>query len=176
MARKTVEGTRFLDIQQFTKLKNGIYSISDYEHNASITVRNDYVAIGNQQIYKTKTKVGYGERTWFICPICDCNTKRIYKPTLRLTWACRKCQELTYTKSQLSGNKLEYIDFQIRKIQSQFDMTHAYQYGGLPGCIYEQIPLLKPRYMRWERFYELQNELKRLINKRIDAWVGLLKL
>ena len=176
MAKRILESSQYLDIQQFVTLKDGYYTLNFRNGSYSVRKSKGMYWIEGQRFYTSKTTVGYGERTWFVCPLCDCNVKRLYIPHNHANIACRTCNNLTYYKSRVSGNELEYVTHQIEQIQKLFDMSHSYQYGGLPGCVYEQIPLVKPKYMRWKQFYELQNELKRLINKRIDAWMRSLKL
>lgn len=163
-----------MDIQGFKRLDDGHYKVTMYRYQSIIEVRNGKYLIDNQEIHTVATKVGYGERIWFICPSCGRNTKRLYKPYKTDPWECRVCHHLIYKTSRLSGNNLEYIDYQIEQLQSLFDMSRSYNYGGLPGTKHEQIPLFKPKYMRWEKFNKVKKELKILIKKRVNAWMKYL--
>lgn len=171
-----VENTPYMDIQSVLKLKNGNYKATINGYKSNLIVDDGKYILDGQELFVSTTKVGYGERKWLICPNCSKNTKRLYLPPGANSWECRKCHELIYLTSRLSGNELDYIDYKIEKIQSRFDMSHSYCYGGLEGARHERIPLIKPKGMRWSEFHEIELELKLLINKRVDAWMKCLNM
>lgn len=45
---------------------------------------------------------GYGQRIWFVCPICGRRCRLLYLPRRERTWACRHCHQLTYTSQTWS--------------------------------------------------------------------------
>jgi ribosomal protein L37AE/L43A len=167
-----VENTPYIDIQEFKSLKSGRYESTLKGFKDVLIVNDDKYTIGNQTLHTATTKVGYGKRTWFVCPSCGRNAKRLY---LIDVWKCRECHHLIYHKSRLSGNEFKYVMERIRRIQSQFDMTYSYSYLGLTDCEIEKVPLFKPKHMRQEKFDALRFELEWLINKRCELWLAMVK-
>lgn len=175
-SKTLVEQCLALNIKQCKCLKNGIYELKSATFSIKFTKKEDVLYLPNHQtVHFVKQKVGYGERMMLRCPVCYEARRKLFTKPYALYFACQKCHGLVYRTSRLSGNELDYIDYQILKIQRQFDMTHYYDYGGF-GCAIEFLPLRRPKYMRRTKYEMLIAELKRLINRRIDVWIGSVKL
>ncbi|MED4534856.1 hypothetical protein [Metabacillus fastidiosus] len=175
MALPLVEHTSYIDIQDLKGLENGQYKATVKGFRGVLTVVDGTYILGDQKLHTATTKVGYGERTWFVCSSCCKNTKRLYILDVSPIWECRNCHNLIYKKSRLSGNEFEYVSERIRHIQNQFDMTWSYSYLGLANCEIEKVPLFKPKYMRQEKFDVLREELEWLIIKRCKLWLAMVK-
>lgn len=64
-------------------------------------------------IQLSETKTGFGMRKWFHCPSCGGRVAILY---LKYNYfKCRKCQELNYSSSQLSGD-VGYYHSQLAKL------------------------------------------------------------
>lgn len=180
MARKTVENTGFIDIQQLISLNHGDYKFTVQGIEGILSVNDDLFLIDNQIIYKSKTNVGYGIRYWFVCPGCRNNCKRLYKPSIQSHWLCRKCHSLTYRKSQLSGNEFKYITRQIRELQDELGVSKENYWPCFPDLIVdadiEWLPLYKPKHMRWETFRRKREQLELMIIRRVELWLQKVKL
>lgn len=171
MAAPLVEKTLFTDIQDWIGKENGTYKVY-YRNYESVLIKEDGgYRLDGQDIRTAKTAIGYGSRLWFVCPCCQRNSKRLYKPYLDVGWACRNCHHLVYKTSRISGTKyeykFEYLTEQIKQIQSQFDMSYSYSYTSLTDAEIERIPLFKSKYMRREKFDALRFELEYLIVERL---------
>lgn len=175
MARKTVEGTRFIDIQQLISVEHGDYKYTIQGFEGTLSVNDNLFLIDNQIIHRTITKVGYGYRSWFICPSCENKCKRLYRPSNTAYWLCRKCHSLTYTKSQLSGNEFEYITRQIRELQDELGVSKDNYWPCFPDLIIdadvEWLPLYKPKHMRQETFERKRIQLELMIKRRVELWL-----
>lgn len=179
MANRTktlVEQCLCIDVKQYKLLKDGVYNLKSTSTVIRFTKKDVYLLFSNNQNVEFLLQtVGYGERIMLQCPICyEARRKLFIKPNSSRI-ACQKCHGLVYRTSRISGNELEYVDHRILRIQKQFDMTAAYDYGGI-GFELEYIPIRRPKYMRQEKFAALTNELKRLIDKRKSVWMSKLKL
>lgn len=175
MTLPLVEHTPYIDIQDLKGLENGQYKAGGKGFRGPLVVASGKYILGNQKLRTATTKVGYGERIWFVCPSCSRNTKRLYILDFAPIWKCRECHQLIYKKSRLSGNEFRYVSERIRRIQSQFDMTNSYPYLGLTDCEIEKVPLFKPKYMRQEKFDALREELEWLIIQRCKLWLAMVK-
>lgn len=171
-----VEQCLSLDVKEVKGLNNGIFEFKNSLLELHLAKKGDILyTTTDQTIYLLHQRVGFGERLMFECPCCHELRRKLYIKPDSYMFACQKCHGLVYRTSRLSGNELEYIDNRIMQIQRQFDMTNAYDYGGV-GFSLEYVPLDKPKYMRWRKYAALTTELKKLIERRGQIWMSKLKL
>jgi ribosomal protein L37AE/L43A len=177
MAQGIVEDTPYIDIQARKNLENGNYKMNSYSLQESFKVQNGtYTHDNGQFIYSDTTKVGYGLRTWYVCPSCLKNTKRLYKPTKQDLWKCRGCHKLVYMKSRLSGNEFEYVTHRIRELQHELEVSKDNYIPYMPTIVnadIEWLPLFKPKYMRQSTFDALRLKLEFLIIERVRLWMAM---
>lgn len=178
MARKRVENTTHIDVQQVLGLEHGeIYTFSSSKVQVAIATLDDVCVINGTRVYFSTTKNGFGTRKWFVCPSCSCNTKRLYLPDDRAEWACRKCHQLTYTKSQISGNEFRYVTLQIRELQHELEVSEDNNWPCFPRSVVdadiEWLPIYKPKYMRWKTYEDKRLILELMIIRRVELWVKL---
>lgn len=169
----TIYDVPCLSVQEFKKVNPGeVYFINRNE--IKIHVFDGYLLfcyIGTDLQYPVEvdyTKVGYGKRAWFLCPICKKRTGRLY---CNGYYKCRKCSDLTYVSSQISGNRLKQLNYEVRKRQWQLGMNiyaplFSSDYVGI-----EDTPTFKPKYMKQATFDRLRIELEILQLHRLQAWL-----
>lgn len=175
-SKTLVEQCLCLDVKEYKLLKDGIYELKTTVFSLKFTKKDGFLFFSNNQTVEFLLQtVGYGERIMLQCPVCYEARRKLFMKSDSSRIACQKCHGLVYRTSRLSGNELEYVDNRIIQIRKQFDMTVAYDYGGI-GFEFEYVPLHRPKYMRQEKFAALTNELKQLIDKRQSLWMSKLKL
>lgn len=168
-----------MDIQDFANLDSGYYkaSVRAEGYKSVLIVDEGKYILDGQKLLTSTTKVGYGERKWFICPNCSRNTKRLYLPHGAYSWECRECHNLIYNSSRLSGNEFEYVTMQIRRLQNKLGVTKNNHWPclGLTDASIEWLPMYKPKGMRWKTFEMEREKLKFLIIKRTKLWMSMCK-
>ncbi len=64
------------------------------------------INILGQDLEITTTPCYFGnERIWFLCPVCTRRVGTLYKPPAKNMLLCRKCHNLSYSKSRYSKMK-----------------------------------------------------------------------
>jgi hypothetical protein len=109
----------------------------------------------------TWTKCNYGgKRPWFLCPGC---TKRVGKLYLKNgIFRCRKCNDLTYKRCQISGNDFSVITERMYELADRLQLKDF--------KVYElDRNYFKPKGMHQKTFYKLSEELELLGYLRIIA-------
>lgn len=171
MRKRTVEETRYFHINDVKDHLDNKTFIGKWANGESVGVatKQDYIILayrmGKRKV-KTrvnidKTKVGYGLRTWFNCPSCNKRTAKLY--IVSGYFACRKCHDLTYTTCQKSGNTLDYLTWKIRQQQRKLGMNSK--------ADIHDLPIFKPKYMRWETFQRERQRLEIMIIQRVNEWL-----
>lgn len=168
--KQTVEGTRYISINDIKELEAGnTYTLKWYDgESINIDRYADHAVLryilGNERmrvyVGLDKTKVGYGYRSWLNCPACECRTAKLYN--VKGVFACRKCNNLTYMTSQCSGNKLSYLGLKIRRLQHELDID--------TDDIHE-TPLIKPKNMHQQTYWILKTRLEIMQMHFIDEWL-----
>lgn len=174
--RKPVEEVAYIDVQDVVYLKkNEVFIFKNSQSLVTeVKVFEDYCFLNQQQIQLAKTKNGYGYRRWFTCPGCTKRYKKLY--VLSSNYACRNCHQLIYTKSQLSGNELEYITQEIRAIQRELGVTedNSVLFKGYPLDVSAfWLPVYKPKYMRWGTFSHKRTLLELMMLKRVEILLDM---
>jgi len=181
MARKRVENTAYIDIQDVISLDRGELYNFDFLNGIKTTgiVYENYCVVGNQRVQFSTTKNGFGYRKWFVCSGCKKNFKRLYMPLSVNVLGCRNCHKLTYIKSQLSGNDFAYVTRMIRELQFELEVSEE-NYWPIDGAItnnsIEWLPMYKPKNMRWETFTRKRELLELMIVTRIRIWLEKAKM
>lgn len=122
-----------------------------------------------QHIELEDMPVGFGVRTWIVCPQCGSHCEKVYCTNLR--FKCRKCADLVYRSSKLTGNDLDATDWKIRKLQHRLGMNLSADFGTSEYVDIQDLPEEKPKHMKQATYDRLRLELQILITKRIDAWL-----
>lgn len=170
----TIYDVPHLSVQQFKGADMGeVYFVDGKK--TKIYVSDGYLlfrSVDTDFQYKVKidhTKVGYGERLWFRCPICEVRTGRLYRMGY---YKCRKCSNLTYPSCQISGNKLRQLNHEVRKRQQQLGMNATANIFSPDHVGIEDTPTFKPKYMKQDTFDRLLTELEIVQIHRIEAWLN----
>lgn len=119
-------------------------------------------------LYRYK-KTNYGERKFFICPICDESKQYLYY--VGGIWKCSSCSNLKYKSTYTYRNGMDYCDLKIDKILDQLNLYHDIKYytGDL-------LPYIKPKYMRWEKYNRLRKEMIHWQEERDNRWFRFVQL
>lgn len=127
-----------------------------------------YLADGNPiktQVFFESTKANFGLRKWFLCPTCNRRVAILY---LNMEFfSCRKCCDLNYRSSQLSGDKVFYIDHQLRKILSKLNRRYEF----------DQLIPSRPKGMHMKTYTEICKQYFDLLEQREEAFIeGMIAL
>lgn len=171
----TIEDVLHISIRQFKGSDPGdVYSISGGTVKAHISdgcMILVYAGHDFEQCVPIEyTNVGYGKRAWFCCPTCYERTSRLYRNGL---FKCRKCSDLTYLSSQISGNRLNELARQIRIRQRRLGMNTAASIFSPDYVGIDDTPLFKPKYMKQTTFDILKQELEIVQLHRIEEWLKI---
>lgn len=90
-----------------------------------------------------QTETNYGCREWFLCPSCKKRVALLYLKGKYFN--CRKCHNLNYRSSQVSG-ETTYYHRQLGKICEQLEAEY--------NPLYE-LPPAKPKGMHWKTYERL---------------------
>lgn len=166
-AKVTVESCRQLDINRFAREGNldgpafcWQWINGRGEKTASIIVypQADGLRLGyTATIYGKKQDmdylvpieylpVGYGERPYFLCPLCGTRCLKLYLNSEYFT--CRTCANVNY-----ESTREKYADRMLnraRKIRRRLGVSEA--------TVYSILPCDKPKRMRWYTFDRLKAE------------------
>jgi len=175
MKRGIVETTVNIDVQDICYLKESTCTFQSQPYKVIVEVikQHKLIKIEHQLVHLTSSRVGYGKRYWFECPSCCERTKKLYITASRHVWRCRKCHNLTYFKSNLSGNEFRYVDYQIQVLQKELQVTkeNSYSLLGITDIMIERVPIFKPRYMRQTKFDDKKLILELMICRRVELWM-----
>lgn len=139
------------------EMKAAIEVITEDTHlTLSYSANSDPV---ETKIYYDETTTGFGKRKWFLCPTCGDRCAVLYLKSKH--FACRKCQDLNYRSSQLSG-EMDYYHEQLIKLCKV--LKAAYE----PTRMY---PPWKPKGMHWATYEKLAKRYRRLAIERDQAFI-----
>lgn len=180
MAKATVEGLRFIDVQDWHRrglLKPGQWISWSWQRNGeksgsiAVEVESERVVLrygisgpgGKYQRFREPAYLDFspcnrgGKRPWFQCPSCGHRVVVLY---FCQYFGCRRCHRLAY-KSQQVG-KWERLVHRIRKIRVRL--------GGPPEIVGPFPP--KPPRMRWSTYQRLESEERKAQLEHLAAMKG----
>lgn len=183
MQKNIVEETPFIDIDTIKRLQQqeeGKKFAARFPFSNKIMMeienRQGYIIINftdrkdfPQYIELEKGPVGFGVRTWIACPLCGGLCEKLY--CTNLSFKCRKCADLVYRSSKLTGNVLDATDWKIRKLQHRLGMNTSAEFGTSDYVDIQDLPQYRPKHMKQATYDRLRLELVELITKRIEAWL-----
>ncbi|MBP1950048.1 hypothetical protein [Virgibacillus litoralis] len=153
--KKTVEQYRSINIKQLKTIINSdikelSFTISGVDKEQERILLIDW----------TNSNFG-GKRPWFLCPWCtERRVKLYYKDQAFL---CKNCHGLAYRRTQISGDCIAEIDWEIQKIQRRLEISNLEEYTA---------PLFKPKNMHQVTFFQLRMKLIDLKEKRAQEWIN----
>jgi hypothetical protein len=176
MAKATVEGLRFIDVQDWHRrglLKSGKGIFCEWQSNR---VKNGlFVGVESQRVllwhlirgpgrkYQQFRETVYldfspcnrgGKRPWFLCPSCNRRVVVLYHCGY---FGCRRCHRLAYKSQQVS--KWERPVHRIRQIRTRL--------GGRPDILGPFPP--KPPRMRCSTYQRLESEERKAQLEHLTA-------
>lgn len=155
--KRTVEEFPCIDI---SKLKNRLKLDSEYA-KLSYTINN----VKYEEILCLDwVSCNYGgKRPFLICRECGERTTKLYRKNNIVK--CRTCHNLTYRRTQISGDGIAEADWEIKKIYKRLGMEHEETWN------YSAEPKGKPKNMHETTYLRLRLELMHLREKRQSAWI-----
>jgi len=141
---------------------NGCIAYVPQTDRAEVCFKGGYSAL---ELSKVTNIDGITQRLYFICPECGRRARYLYKKHNALI--CRKCAKLNYESQQRNG-----LDRMLCKMHAIVEkkLGYAYWWREHPGVILPELQdVPKPRYMRWEKYNALMQELRLLQRKYILA-------
>lgn len=120
--------------------------------------------IKEQEIYISKQKTGFGEKSFFNCPICGERRVTLYKP-LSMNWfRCRSCLPKNIYKERCNAydsGGTAIIEYKFKKLITKLDFKKS--------CADRHIPFdyrlywgCKPKYMKYREFELILKQLTAL--------------
>lgn len=142
--------------------KSGNYKAvyKDKKLSLKVDLHNNEITIENKVIYFDYQKTGYGRKRLFICPYCGEFREKLY---IANGIKCRRCANLKYPRAYLydeSGTDL--VDYEICKITKELNFNESMN-KIIETVLYSKGKIRKPKYMRWNKYYELVKLLKYLV-------------
>lgn len=174
VSKQVVEHTRFISINDVKELEaDSVYTLTWHDDEAiNIERRTDHVTLRyllkgesvNVHVELDTTNVGYGVRSWLCCPDCGSRTAKLYN--VSGIFSCRGCHDLTYLTSRKSGNRLEYLALEIRRLQHKLGIDTSDI-----NCDMQEQPIFKPKYMH-QRIWDIQRQRLGIIQLHwLDEWL-----
>ena len=176
MAKATVEGLRFIDVQDWHRrglLKSRKWFFCSWQSNRVksglfVGVESQRVVLFHlipgpgrkyqrfrEPVYLDFSPCHYGgERPWFLCPSCN---RRVVVLYFCGYFGCRRCHGLAYKSQQVS--KWERPVHRIRQIRTRL--------GGRPDILGPFPP--KPPRMRWSTYQRLESEERKAQLEHLTA-------
>lgn len=115
---------------------------------------------------------GKSERMYFHCPYCGRRVRYLYDYFKH--YACRECAKLNYASQQKRG-----MDGMRLKMECIVEKKLGYTWWRKDHpdmCIQDLWHIPKPRYMRWEKYERIMQELRQLQKDyEREFWIGLSK-
>lgn len=150
-----LEGTkRTLRYNNTTGIEHiNIFTYTSKGFNINYVVKHNREIL-NHKVYDVDIEFEqctYGNyRFYFKCPSCSMRrTKLYYKDDCLKSLECRECLNLNYRSSQMCRNKVYEIKSKI--VDIMLELETKVEYNNLfPN---------KPKYMRWEKYSKLMQEL-----------------
>lgn len=124
-------------------------------------IENIPIEIKEQEIYITKQTTGFGEKSFFNCPICGERRVKLYK-TLSTNWfRCRSCLDENIYKERCNvydSGGTGIIDYKFKNLIVKLDLKKSYTTKHIPfDCrLYWNC---RPPYMRYDEFELILKQL-----------------
>ena len=127
-------------------------------------IGEDIQEVKDQEIYISKQRTGFGEKSFFNCPICGERRVTLYKP-LNMNWfRCRSCLPKNIYKERCNAydaGGTAIIEYKFKKLITKLDFKKT--------CADKHIPFdyrlyweCKPKHMRYEKFELILKQLTAL--------------
>lgn len=165
---------------------NGLYSIILGDIKKNIRITDDSLVIFNkvkvygeedlqevkeQEIYISKQKTGFGEKSFFNCPVCGERRVTLYKPLNKKWFRCRSCLDNNIYKERCNAydaGGTAIIEYKFNKLITKLDLSNALTKNHIPFDCRFYWPC-KPKYMRYEEFELILKQLTALSAMRDTA-------
>lgn len=127
-------------------------------------INADIQEVKEQEIYISKQRTGFGEKSFFNCPICGERRTKLYKP-LNMNWfRCRSCLPKNIYKERCNAydsGGTAIIEYKFKKLITKLDLKKS--------CTDKHIPFdyrfywnCRPKYMKYEEFELILKKLTAL--------------
>ena len=127
-------------------------------------ISGDIQEVKEQEIYISKQRTGFGEKSFFNCPICGERRVTLYKP-LNMNWfRCRSCLPNNIYKERCNAydaGGTAIIEYKFKKLITKLDLNRSFADSHIPfdyrlywGC--------KPKYMKNKEFELILKQLTAL--------------
>jgi len=107
----------------------------------------------------TWTPCNYGgQRPWFVCPKCQQRSGKLFRFAISrfaaTSFQCRKCLNLTYRRSNVSGNHYDEFSHRCRRIGRKLKGQNFCRLS--TGYLF---PPSRPKGMHWKTYERLTDKL-----------------
>ena len=165
---------------------NGVYSIilGDIKRYIRITdeslvifnkVKNDTEEfiheIKEQEIYISKQKTGFGEKSFFNCPVCGERRVNLYRPLNKIWFRCRNCLDNNIYKERCNAydaGGTRIIEYKFKKLIIRLNLSNTIVKSHIPFD-YRCYWACKPKYMKYKEFELILKQLTALSAMRDTA-------
>ena len=124
----------------------------------------DIQEVKEQEIYISKQKTGFGEKSFFNCPICGERRMTLYKPLNKNWFRCRSCLDVNIYKERCNAydsGGTAIIEYKFKKLITILDLNNALTKNHIPFD-YRFYWACKPKYMKYEEFELILKQLTAL--------------
>lgn len=158
---------------------NGLYSIILGDIKKNIRITDDSLVIFNkvkvygeedlqevkeQEIYISKQKTGFGEKSFFNCPVCGERRVTLYKPLNKNWFRCRSCLDSNIYKERCNAydaGGIKIIEYKFKKLITKLDLKNSITNKHIPFDYRFYWPC-KPKYMKYPEFELILKQLTAL--------------
>lgn len=124
----------------------------------------DIQEVKEQEIFISKQRTGFGEKSFFNCPICGERRVTLYKP-LNMNWfRCRSCLQKNIYKERCNAydsGGTAIIEYKFKKLITKLDLKNSITNKHIPFDYRFYWPC-KPKYMRYREFELILRQLTAL--------------
>ena len=114
----------------------------------------DIKEVKEQEIFISKQRTGFGEKSFFNCPICGERRVTLYKP-LNMNWLrCRSCLPKNIYKERCNAydsGGTSIIEYKFKKLIVKLDLKNSITNKHIPFD-YRFYWDCKPKYMKYREF------------------------
>lgn len=127
-------------------------------------IDKDYQEVKEQEIFISKQRTGFGEKSFFNCPICGERRVTLYKP-LNMNWfRCRSCLPKNIYKERCNAydsGGTSIIEYKFKKLITKLDLKKSITNKHIPFD-YRFYWTCKPKYMKYREFELILRQLTAL--------------
>ena len=131
-------------------------------------IGEDIQDVKEQEIYISKQRTGFGEKSFFNCPICGERRVTLYRPLNKNWFRCRSCLPNNIYKERCNAydaGGTGIIEYKFKKLIVKLDLKKSITDKHIPFDYRFYWPC-RPKYMKYDEFELILKKLTALSTMR----------